>query len=92
MSFVCKPNQIETVWDSILRGFPIGALLMSETNSGILELLDGQQRCTFISLGFFNPWEKEDVYFLIKIIQLISINLQFGLVYSLKDLAIHINT
>jgi len=62
-SFVWRPHQIETIWDSILRGFPIGAFLLSETNFGTLELLDGQQRCTSISLGFFNPWEKKGAHF-----------------------------
>lgn len=62
-SFVWKPHQIEIIWDSILRGFPVGAFLLSETITGTLELLDGQQRCTSISLGFFNPWEKKGAHF-----------------------------
>lgn len=57
-SFVWKPNQIETVWDSILRGYPVGAFLLTETTDNAFELLDGQQRATSISLGFFNPWEE----------------------------------
>jgi hypothetical protein len=31
---VWKPGQIEMVWDSILRGFPIGALVVSEKFAG----------------------------------------------------------
>lgn len=52
--FVWKPYQIESLWDSILRGYPIGAILMS-LNGELKELLDGQQRCTSIALGFVNP-------------------------------------
>ncbi|WP_184935594.1 DUF262 domain-containing protein [Chryseobacterium cucumeris] len=62
-SFVWKPNQIETVWDSILRGYPIGAFLLAETTDSTFELLDGQQRSTSISLGFFNPWEENSAIF-----------------------------
>jgi len=65
---VWNPAQIELLWDSLLRGFPIGALVLSakitgqdkETDSGKLgithHLLDGQQRCDAISLGFKNPF------------------------------------
>lgn len=58
--FVWKPYQIEDLWDSILRGYPIGAIMMSR-NSQNKEafLLDGQQRCTSIALGFNNPFDKE---------------------------------
>ena len=27
--FVWKPSQIEALWDSIFRGYPIGAIMMS---------------------------------------------------------------
>lgn len=53
--FVWKPHQMEALWDSILRGYPIGSLLVSESDKGIKYLLDGQQRCTTIALGFHNP-------------------------------------
>jgi uncharacterized protein with ParB-like and HNH nuclease domain len=53
--FVWKVNQIETLWDSLLRGFPIGSFLLSQTEDGKLFLLDGQQRATSIALGFYNP-------------------------------------
>ena len=66
---VWSARQVELVWDSILRGFPIGALVVCKklpeqgTRSGIHgsgwpeedvqhHLLDGQQRCNAIALGF----------------------------------------
>lgn len=68
---VWKAGQIELLWDSILRGFPIGALVVCSkisnqgTHSGkhgigwsdgevTHHLLDGQQRCNAIALGFVN--------------------------------------
>ncbi|MFV5702588.1 DUF262 domain-containing protein [Flavobacterium sp. XS2P12] len=53
--FVWKPKQIEDLWDSILRGYPIGSFLFSKT-SAKLHLMDGQQRATSIFLGHFNPF------------------------------------
>ncbi len=53
--FVWKPKQIEDLWDSILRGYPIGSFLFSKT-SNKLHLMDGQQRATSIFLGYFNPY------------------------------------
>ncbi len=42
--FVWKPSQIEDLWDSILRGYPIGSFVLSKSEkSNKLELLDGQQ-------------------------------------------------
>ena len=52
-SLVWKPSQVELLWDSILRGFPIGALILSERDSGF-SLMDGQQRFNAICLGFHN--------------------------------------
>lgn len=57
--FVWKPNQIEDLWDSILRGYPIGSFLFSKT-SDRLHLMDGQQRATSIFLGHFNPFNAND--------------------------------
>lgn len=55
--FVWKHHQIEALWDSILRGYPIGSVLMSlDKKNNKRFLLDGQQRCTSIALGFFNPF------------------------------------
>lgn len=65
---VWKPQQNELLWDSILRGFPVGALVVvpwsqrlkrvadtCETR-GRYHLLDGQQRCHAIALGFDDPF------------------------------------
>lgn len=55
--FVWQPHQMEALWDSILRGYPVGSLLMSQDINNTKYLLDGQQRCTTIALGFQNPLE-----------------------------------
>ena len=53
---VWKPSQVELLWDSILRGFPIGSFLLSDItddqDKGKYYLMDGQQRFNAISLGF----------------------------------------
>ena len=55
--FVWKPSQIELLWDSILRGFPIGSFILSditeEEQNAKYYLLDGLQRFNVISLGFY---------------------------------------
>ena len=57
--FVWKTEQIEALWDSIFRGYPIGAILMSiDEKDDTRLLLDGQQRSTSIALGFFNPFDE----------------------------------
>lgn len=56
--FVWKAAQIENLWDSIFRGYPIGAILMSIDSDENRNLLDGQQRCTTIALGHFNPFDE----------------------------------
>ena len=56
--FVWKTKQIEDLWDSLLRGYPIGAFLLSKTGNR-LHLMDGQQRATSIFLGFFNPFVEQ---------------------------------
>lgn len=65
---VWSPQQNELLWDSILRGFPIGAVVVAkyseqlkkttETADGSIKyhLLDGQQRCNAIALGFLDPF------------------------------------
>jgi hypothetical protein len=64
---VWNPSQIELLWDSILRGFPIGALVLSTKIAGqekqpdqqnlvTHHLLDGQQRCDAIALAFKDPF------------------------------------
>lgn len=54
--FVWKPFQIENLWDSLLRGYPVGAFVLSPNSqqAGTFEILDGQQRGTSICLGFGN--------------------------------------
>ena len=61
---VWNPNQVELLWDSILRGFPIGAFVFSKVDAASNQrtsethddaeffLLDGQQRSNAISLAF----------------------------------------
>lgn len=54
---VWKPQQVELLWDSLLRGFPVGAFLLSASSvkgeqSAQFYLMDGQQRFNAISLGF----------------------------------------
>ena len=68
---VWNAGQVELLWDSIFRGFPIGSLVVCQklttqkTRSGkygsgwneedfTRHLLDGQQRCNAIALGFLN--------------------------------------
>jgi hypothetical protein len=62
---VWSPQQVELLWDSILRGFPIGSFVVGahvktqERGSGINvthHLLDGQQRSNAIALGFHDPY------------------------------------
>jgi hypothetical protein len=52
--FVWRPSQIEDLWDSVLRGYPIGSFVLTphRNNFSRFELLDGQQRATAIALGF----------------------------------------
>lgn len=54
--FVWRPAQILNLWDSILRGFPIGSIMLVEGNDKQMELLDGQQRCTSIIMGFYDQF------------------------------------
>ena len=51
---VWKPNQVELLWDSILRGFPIGSFMLSETDKqqNSYYLMDGQQRFNAIAIGY----------------------------------------
>ena len=54
---VWKANQVELLWDSILRGFPIGSMLVlaHKDESGKIvsgDILDGQQRANAIVSGF----------------------------------------
>lgn len=55
--FVWRPYQIENLWDSLLRGYPVGSFVLSRkvNSTDEYELLDGQQRASAICLGFYNP-------------------------------------
>lgn len=52
---VWSPKQVELLWDSILRNFPIGSFVLSENNDGKYYLMDGQQRFNSIQTGFIEP-------------------------------------
>ena len=62
-SLVWKAAQIELLWDSILRGFPIGSFVVAEfsdnDDKAPLQLLDGQQRMNAIKLGYNQFGEEE---------------------------------
>lgn len=61
---VWSPLQIELLWDSLLRGFPIGCLVVCRTRTPrrdeagqvTHDLLDGQQRAQAIALGYTDPF------------------------------------
>jgi len=65
---VWSPQQNELLWDSILRGFPIGAIVVTKWSERlkktteaqdckpVYHLLDGQQRCNAIALGFLDSF------------------------------------
>ena len=69
---VWNPAQIELLWDSVLRGFPIGAIVLSAKIESQVKasdakklamthhLLDGQQRCDAIALGFKDLFNNEE--------------------------------
>jgi len=56
---VWRPSQVELLWDSILRGFPIGSFILSKSHINgkqdekvYYDLMDGQQRINALKLGF----------------------------------------
>lgn len=69
---VWTPQQNELLWDSILRGFPIGAVVLTKWSAKLKKtaeeldgsithhLLDGQQRCNAIALGFADPFVEQE--------------------------------
>lgn len=69
---VWTPQQNELLWDSILRGFPIGAVVVTKWSDKLKKtaeaaddsityhLLDGQQRCHAIALGFSDPFAAKE--------------------------------
>lgn len=59
---VWNAARIEALWDSILRGFSIGAFSVQKLNDR-LDLLDGQQRSTAIALAYsdFPPAKEHEL-------------------------------
>lgn len=55
---VWSAKQIEFLWDSIFRGFPVGGFVVAE-HDNTYDLLDGQQRFRAISMAFEEPTEAE---------------------------------
>lgn len=49
---VWKSQQMELLWDSILREFPIGSMLALKNDDSHYDILDGQQRSNAIITGF----------------------------------------
>ena len=59
---VWNAKQIELLWDSIMRGYPIGALIIVALSKENKELYDGQQRVNAIARGFdYISLTKKDV-------------------------------
>jgi hypothetical protein len=48
---VWNATQAEVLWDSLMRGIPIGTFTLIKVENGF-ELLDGQQRANAIAMGF----------------------------------------
>ena len=46
--------RVEILWDSLLRGIPIGYLTVRTNSENKYDLFDGQQRCNAISMGYSN--------------------------------------
>jgi hypothetical protein len=57
--FVWKPSQIENLWDSLLRGYPVGSFVVSKNEDGDIQILDGQQRATSIGLAFHDIFTQD---------------------------------
>ena len=57
---VWDASQDELLWDSILRGFPIGSMLILKNKDGIKEILDGQQRANAIINGYNDSWNEPE--------------------------------
>lgn len=55
---VWNATRCEVLWDSILRGIPIGALSLRPTDDGRWEIFDGQQRVNTIAMGYA-PWPQK---------------------------------
>lgn len=56
--FVWSPYQIENLWDSMFRSFPIGSFIVDNLSNHEINILDGQQRASAILLGLNNKNNK----------------------------------
>lgn len=60
---VWNPAQVEALWDSVLRGIPIGTITLipyaGERGNNVAThgVFDGQQRLNALSLGYKNPFD-----------------------------------
>jgi hypothetical protein len=75
---VWSASQTESLWDSLIRGFPVGSFFFAPYQAGFgredyklgkgsrstpdFLLLDGQQRATAIALGFLDLWSESQEY------------------------------
>ena len=65
---IWNSNQTEILWDSLLRGFPIGAFVLCrklqnqrrKDESATYDLLDGQQRAHAVGLGFDDVFASDE--------------------------------
>lgn len=59
---VWNPAQVEALWDSVMRGIPIGTITLIQytgargDNKATHGVFDGQQRLNALSLGYKNPF------------------------------------
>ena len=60
---VWSPNQAEFLWDSILRGFPIGGFVVAKSDNDRFYLMDGQQRLDAIQKAYKSSSENSDTIF-----------------------------
>jgi len=56
--YVWNATRCEVLWDSILRGIPIGAISL-RANGSTWEIFDGQQRATAIAMGY-SAWPPKE--------------------------------
>ncbi len=56
--YVWNATRCEVLWDSILRGIPIGAISL-RSNGSTWEIFDGQQRATAIAMGY-SAWPPKE--------------------------------
>lgn len=54
---VWEPSKIVNLWDSIIKGYPIGIFQCYKESDNQLALIDGQQRLNAICLGYANTEE-----------------------------------